>query len=134
MVVCIPVSNDDGLKSNVSAHFGSAPFYMLADPEQRTLRTVANQHQHHAHGGCQPLAAIQGEQVDAIVVGGIGAGALAKIQAAGVKVLWSDLRTVEETLEALRGPGLQRMVPAQTCGHHHGRAGQGQPGDGGCHH
>jgi predicted Fe-Mo cluster-binding NifX family protein len=134
MVICIPVSQDEGLKSRVSAHFGSAPFFMLVDAEQRTLRTVPNRNQHHAHGQCQPLAAIQGEQVDAIVVGGIGAGALARIQAAGVEVLWSDLRTVEETLDALGGPGLQRVAPAHTCGHHHGGEGHGHGGPGGCHH
>lgn len=61
------------------------------------------------------------------MVGGTGAGALAKIQAAGVKVLWSDHPTVEATLLALGGPGLPLMQPAQTCGHQHGDAG-------GCHH
>jgi predicted Fe-Mo cluster-binding NifX family protein len=127
MVVCIPVTSDEGLKSPVSAHFGSAPFFMLADDEGGELRTIANQDLIHAHGQCQPLAAIQGERVDAIVVGGIGAGALAKIQAAGVKVLWSDHPTVEATLLALGGPGLPLMQPAQTCGHQHG-------GAGGCHH
>jgi predicted Fe-Mo cluster-binding NifX family protein len=131
MVICIPVSQDEGLKSRVSAHFGSAPFFMLVDAQQRILRTVPNRNQIHAHGQCQPLAAIQGEQVDAIVVGGIGAGALAKIQAAGVEVLWSDRRTVEETLEALGGPGLQRVAPAQACGHHGGGSHGGQ---GGCSH
>jgi predicted Fe-Mo cluster-binding NifX family protein len=100
---------------------------------QHTHRTVANRNLHHSHGQCQPLAAIQGETVDAVVVGGIGAGALAKIQAAGVEVLWSDLLTVEETLQALDGPGLRRIVPAQTCGHHGGKEVEGND-MGGCSH
>jgi len=132
MVICIPVTKDEGLESPVSAHFGSAPFFMMVDSAQGVLRTVANRNQVHAHGGCQPLAAIQGEQVDAIVVGGIGAGALAKIQAAGVEVIWSDRRTVEETLVALNGSQLQRIAPNQTCGHHHGPETHGQGGQGGC--
>ena len=132
MVICIPVTKDEGLKSPVCAHFGSAPFFMLADDERGLLRTIANQDLHHAHGQCQPLAAIQGERVDAIVVGGIGAGALSKIRAAGVEVLWSEHPTVEATLLALGGPGLARVEPAQTCGHQHG--GDGHGGAGGCHH
>ncbi len=130
MIVCIPVSRDEGLQSPVSAHFGSAPFFMLVDQQAATLRTIANRNQHHAHGQCQPLAAIAGEPVDAVVVGGIGGGALARLQAAGVEVLWSDHATVEETLKALAGPGLQRIGPAQACGHQHGGAGHGQGGAG----
>ena len=133
MIICIPVTEDSGLASPVSAHFGLAPFFMLVDDQGGVLRTVANRNQVHAHGGCQPLAAIEGEQVDAIVVGGIGAGALAKIQAAGVAVIWSDRRTVDETVQALRASQLQRIAPSQTCGHHHGGADHGQ-GAGGCHH
>lgn len=130
MTLCIPITRDEGLESPVSAHFGSAPFFLLLDDQRKVLRTIANQNQHHAHGQCQPLAALGGERVDAIVVGGIGAGALAKVHAAGVEVLWSDLPTVARTLQALDGPGLQRVRPAQACGHRHGGGGAG----GGCHH
>jgi len=134
MMLCIPVTKDDGLQSPVSAHFGSAPFFLLVDAQLQVVRTIPNQNQHHAHGQCQPLAALGGEKVDAIVVGGIGAGALAKIRAAGVEVLWSDQPTVAQTLAEFDGPGLERVLPAQTCGHRHGGADHGGVGTGGCHH
>jgi predicted Fe-Mo cluster-binding NifX family protein len=132
MMLCIPITKDEGLQSPLSAHFGSAPFFLLVDGQRRVLRTIPNQSLVHAHGQCQPLAALGGAQVDAIVVGGIGAGALAGIRAAGVDVLWSDGGTVEETLAQLAGPGLRRILPAQTCGHRH--HGQPQGEGGGCHH
>jgi predicted Fe-Mo cluster-binding NifX family protein len=68
------------------------------------------------------------------VVGGIGAGALAKIRAAGVEVLWSDRPSVAQILAELDGPGLERVLPAQTCGPQHGGPEHGGVGIGGCHH
>ncbi len=129
MVVCIPVSKDDGLESPLSAHFGSAPFFMLADDEAGTLRAIPNRNQHHAHGQCQPLAAVAGERIDAVVVGGIGGGALAKLHAAGVVVLRSEHGTVEEALRALSTTGLPQLQADQVCGGH-GGGGHG----GGCGH
>jgi len=134
MTLCIPVTRNDGLQSPVSAHFGSAPFFLLVDSEGQLVRTIANQDQHHAHGQCQPLAALGGERVDAIVVGGIGAGALAKLRAAGVEVLWTDQPTAAQTLAALGGERLEHLAPARACGGQHGRAEHGGAGSGGCQH
>jgi len=100
MTLCIPVTRNDGLQSPVSAHFGSAPFFLLVDSEGQLLRTIANQDPRHAPGPCQPLAALGGERVDAIVVCGIEAGALAEVRAAGVEVLWTDQPTAAQTLAA----------------------------------
>ena len=44
-----------------------------------TCRAIPNRNEHHAHGMCQPLVAIQGEDIGGIVVGGIGMGALNKL-------------------------------------------------------
>ena len=74
MNICIPVNADEGLASPVCAHFGSAPFFMIIDTASGACRALPNGNQHHAHGMCQPLAALAGENLDAIVVGGIGMG------------------------------------------------------------
>jgi predicted Fe-Mo cluster-binding NifX family protein len=123
VTICIPVNQDQGLASAVCAHFGSAPFFMLVDTDTGACRALANLNQHHAHGMCQPLAALGGEQIDAIVVGGIGMGALSKLMAAGMGVFRAEHATVEETVAALRNGQLQAMTPAAACGHHgHGHA------------
>lgn len=119
MFVCIPITHNEGLQSRVSAHFGSAPLFMIVDSESGACRAVENRDLHHEHGMCQPLRAVQGEQVDAIVVGGIGGGALAKLQAANIQVFLSGLPTVDATLAALRSGELRPMTPALACGHHH---------------
>jgi len=50
---------------------------------------------------CIPInAALQGESIDGIVVGGIGRGALDKLMAAGVRVYVSEGPTVAEVMSA----------------------------------
>jgi predicted Fe-Mo cluster-binding NifX family protein len=122
MQICIPVLEDRGLESRVSAHFGSAPAFMIVDTESRACRLVGNANQHHAHGMCQPLAVLAGETVGGIVVGGIGMGALMKLQAAGITVYRAMHPTVGETLAAFTAGALDPVDRNEACaghGHHH---------------
>lgn len=118
MNICIPVNEDQGIASPVCAHFGSAPFFMIVDTENGTCRALANRNQHHAHGMCQPLAALQGENLGGIVVGGIGMGALNRLMTAGVQVYRAQHPTVEMTLAAFRAGELGTMTAEAACGHH----------------
>jgi predicted Fe-Mo cluster-binding NifX family protein len=116
--ICIPVTADEGLASPVCAHFGSAPFFMIIDTSSGACRALPNGNQHHAHGMCQPLAVLAGEQLDAIVVGGIGMGALNKLLNAGLDVFQAQHATVELTLAALEAGQLRGMTPEGACAHH----------------
>lgn len=119
-VLCVPISENLGLKSPVCAHFGSAPMFMIVDSSDRSFRIVENKHRRHGHGGCAPLETIAKESYDALVVGGIGAGALARLQTAGIQVLKSDYSTVEETVEEFKAKKLQPIDPTKACaGHDH---------------
>jgi predicted Fe-Mo cluster-binding NifX family protein len=120
MQICIPVVEDRGLDSRVSAHFGSAPGFMIVDTESGNCRLIGNGNQHHAHGMCQPLAALAGEPVEGIVVGGIGMGALMKLQAAGITVYRALHPTVGETLAAFAAGSLHPLGQHEVCGGHHG--------------
>ena len=125
MQVCIPVTENNGLQSRTSDHFGSAAFFMIVDTASGACRAVPNGDQHHAHGMCQPLAALAGERVDGFVVKGIGRGALLRLQEASIQVLLSDSLTVAEAVEAV-GAGRLRPVSLEgACGGHgHGHAHQ----------
>ena len=120
MQICIPVIEDRGLESRVSGHFGSAPAFMIVDTESLVCRAIGNNNQHHAHGRCQPLAALAGEEVDGIVVGGIGMGALMKLQAAGITVFRAEHPTVAEAVCAYKDGRLQPVAHDGACAAHHG--------------
>jgi predicted Fe-Mo cluster-binding NifX family protein len=120
MNICIPIVEDRGLGSPVSEHFGSAPLFMIVDSETGTLRSIKNQSAHHGHGTCQPLAALAGESLDALVVGGIGRGAIHRLNAASILVYLSDQPTVEAALLAFRQGTLHQATAETGCRHRHG--------------
>jgi predicted Fe-Mo cluster-binding NifX family protein len=116
--ICVPVDADQGVASPVCIHFGSAPFFMIVDTDSGACRAIPNLNQHHAHGMCQPLAALQGEAIDGIVVGGIGMGALNRLLAAGLRVYQAQHPTVAMTLTAFKNGQLSVMAPEAACGNH----------------
>jgi predicted Fe-Mo cluster-binding NifX family protein len=120
MQICIPVLEDQGLNSLVCGHFGSAPAFMIVDTDSGRYRLIENLNQHHTHGACQPLAAITGQSVDGIVVGGIGMGALMKLRGVGIDVFRAVHPTVSETVAAFTAGTLQRVGDDQACAGHHG--------------
>ena len=125
MKMCLPISKNEGLNSPVCEHFGSAPFFMVVDTDTLDHKAITNTNQHHAHGMCQPLKALGGREVDAVAVGGIGMGALMKLQAQGVRVFRVTEGTVGDNISFILKQKLPDFDARFTCGGHTG---------GGCAH
>jgi predicted Fe-Mo cluster-binding NifX family protein len=123
MKLCFPVESDKGLESEVYGHFGSAPVFMVIDTETKAIEAINNQNLVHEHGMCNPLKAIDGKQVDAIVVGGIGAGAINKLNAAGVKVYRAFQGSVQVNLTAFDNNQMPELTVQHACGGHGGGCG-----------
>jgi predicted Fe-Mo cluster-binding NifX family protein len=64
-----------------------------------------------------------GELVDGIIVGGIGMGALMKLQAAGITVYRAAHPTVAETIAAFKNGTLQPVGEDGACASHQGHHG-----------
>jgi predicted Fe-Mo cluster-binding NifX family protein len=67
--------------------------------------------------------ALDGKSVDAMVVGGIGAGALSKLNAIGIRVYGAGATTVKENLALLREKKLQELSVHNACRSHQGGCG-----------
>lgn len=98
MRICFPVKNNEGVKDEVT--------------------TVGNGDLGHEHGKCQPIKALSGEVVDAVVVGGIGAGAISKLNSMGIKVYKAIDGDIEVNLESLKKGELKEFSSTHTCNHH----------------
>jgi len=120
MKVCIPAATNACLSSSPFCHFGSAPYFVIHDAESSATQVLANANDHHAGGGCQPLAALGGQSVDAFVVGGIGAGAIQKLNASGVRVYQCGAGSVEDNVKALKAGTLAELTVAAGCQSHGG--------------
>jgi predicted Fe-Mo cluster-binding NifX family protein len=126
MKICFPVQKDEGAASPVYGHFGSAPLFVVVDTDTNELSTIANQDQHHTQGACNPIKALDSRKVDAVVVGGIGAGALTKLNELGIRVHRAQAETIGENMSMLASQKLPELTVQGCCGgHSHG---------GGCAH
>jgi predicted Fe-Mo cluster-binding NifX family protein len=126
MKVCFPVQHDNGMSSEVYNHFGSAPLFVVVDTETNSVGTINNRDQHHAHGACNPLKALDNQQIDAVIVGGIGAGALSRLNQSGIRVYRAQSQTVQENMALFTSKHLPEFTRQRACGgHSHG---------GGCAH
>ena len=124
MKIAFPTQEDKNIESPVYSHFGSARFFIIVDAETGEQETLYNHDLNHAHGRCQPLVALGGRTVDAVVVGGIGSGALKKLAEEGVKTYRAVEGTVSENLSLIKNGKLPEFSPAHTCkGHRHGIGG-----------
>jgi predicted Fe-Mo cluster-binding NifX family protein len=120
MKIAFPVVENKGLESDVYGHFGSAPMFIFMDLDTETIETFDNPDQDHEHGACNPMTALGDRAVDGVVVGGIGGGALKKLNHDGITVYRAVEGSVAENARLLKAGNLPTFAPDQTCGHHHG--------------
>ena len=124
MKICFAVQRDDGIESVVFGHFGSAPAFIIMDTDDgEDATSVINRDRQHAHGACNPMQAIGGNNVDAVVVGGMGAGALMKLNSEGVKVFRAAAGSVRENLKLMTERKLPELTIDHTCAGHQGGCG-----------
>jgi len=126
MKICFPAQKDEGLDRAVYNHFGSAPIFVVVDTDTNSIASISNQDQHHSHGACNPMKALDNQEVDAIVVGGIGAGALTRLNQMGIAVHRSQAPTIRENLALFVSKTLPELTVQGCCG--------GHSADGGCAH
>lgn len=125
MNVCFPILSDEGMKSQVNNHFGSSESFLILDTDTNDFEILKNQDLGHGHGMCSPLKALDGRKIDAVIVGGLGMGALQKLSAMGIKVLKTAADTVEANAKLLSENKLGEIDAESACaGHgtcsHHG--------------
>ena len=123
MKVGFAVQTNEGIESRVFDHFGSAPVFIIVEQDGQDISAVNNRDLHHVHGACNPIMALDGQSVDAMVVGGIGAGALRKLNAMGIKVFGAAAPTIKENLALLKDNKLQELTENHSCRGHQGGCG-----------
>lgn len=120
MKIAFPIIEDNGLDSQVHNHFGSAPLFVFVDLDTDAVEILENPDQDHQHGACNPMTALGGRRVDGVVVGGIGGGALKKLNADGITVYRAMEGTVGDNVHMIKAGRLPIFEPDRVCGHHHG--------------
>ena len=118
MRACIPTSTDTGLEAPLHGHFGSAPFFTIANDDGSDLAAIANQNDHSSHGACTPLGRLDDQVFDCMIVAGMGKRAVEALNRSGRKVFRAAGSTVGENLEALKAGALLEMTAQEGCSGH----------------
>jgi len=84
----VTLEDEKGIESNVSAHFGQCPFFLIAEIEgdKITSSKVVKNEAEHGGGGCVAVSEILKHNLTHVIAGGMGANAQIKFQNAGVTV------------------------------------------------
>ncbi|MGA6924530.1 MAG: NifB/NifX family molybdenum-iron cluster-binding protein [Desulfosarcina sp.] len=117
--IAIPSMADGGLDGKRAGHFGHCDTFTLVDVKDgaiETISTIANQE--HVQGGCMvPVNLLAQNQVNALVVGGIGMRPLMGFRQAGIDVYHDDQRPdIRPVVEDLIAGRLTMIDDSQVCG------------------
>ena len=119
--IVVPVSDERGIDSHLSQHFGRAPFYAIIDLDEKGQvigqGTIANTSEHFGGAGLPPDRILQ-LKPKALVTYGLGSKAIKMFQDAGVAVLRTEANTVREVVNAYNNDELQELTHGCHQAHH----------------
>jgi predicted Fe-Mo cluster-binding NifX family protein len=118
MKICIPTETNEGKSAVVYGHFGSAPYFTIVDTEKDSVEIIDNANQHHAHGMCQPMNALMGKKINAVVTGGMGARAVQGLNQGGIKAYRAIPGTVRDIVSQFIKGGLEEITVNNACAQH----------------
>ena len=120
MKIAVPTDGPEGLTGKRSDHFGHCKEFSLVDIEDgavTAVMTLANAP--HPAGGCmQPVKLLKTNQVDSIVVAGMGANPFKRFAEAGIRGFFADRNQcpdVQSAIDSLLLDQLQEMSLQQLC-------------------
>ena len=117
--IAIPSMEAGGLDGKRSGHFGHCDTFTLVDVKDGTIANVSTiDNQSHVQGGCMvPVNLLADNQVNALIVGGIGMRPLMGFRQAGIDVYHDDQRPeIRPVVEDLIVGRLTMIADDQVCG------------------
>ncbi|MEW5894582.1 MAG: NifB/NifX family molybdenum-iron cluster-binding protein [Candidatus Omnitrophota bacterium] len=118
MKICVPTETNEGKNAEVYGHFGSAPYFTIYDTEDGAIEVISNANQHHSHGMCQPMSALIGKKIDAVVCGGMGSRAVQRLNEGGIKAYKAVPGTVIDIISQFANGGLDEITADNACTQH----------------
>ena len=132
MNICFPVIADAGIESMIYGHFASAPFFVIIDTDTGQSSLIANCDSDNPYAGCNPFSALRGQQLDGIIVGGIGDDSVRVMNMCGFTVYQAASLSVSENATLFTTNALPVVEVLQS--HLEGRCSSGESGHGCNHH
>ncbi|MGD9642737.1 MAG: NifB/NifX family molybdenum-iron cluster-binding protein [Elusimicrobiales bacterium] len=118
MKIGITLNDDQGLKSEVCAHFGQCSHFLIVEAEGDKIKEskVVVNTAVHGGGGCTAVTEILKYGITHVIAGGMGAGAQNKFAAADVPIFGYSGKA-EDAVKALLQSKLGGIDPCKDHGH-----------------
>jgi predicted Fe-Mo cluster-binding NifX family protein len=119
--IAISANDDRGLESEVSGHFGRCPYFVIAEIEKSTIKSIKaiDNPFYHSHRPGQVPAFIRKHNVDVMLTGGMGHRAVGFFQQYGIQPVTGASGTVHQTLHRYLNGELSEAQPCAESQHHH---------------
>ncbi|MBU0993193.1 MAG: NifB/NifX family molybdenum-iron cluster-binding protein [Proteobacteria bacterium] len=117
--IAVPSVNEGGLDGQRAGHFGHCDVFTLIDVEKGEIKKVSIlQNVSHVQGGCMvPVNLLADNQVNRLIVGGIGMRPLMGFKNVGIDVYHDAERAdIRPVVEDLINGRLQMISDDQVCG------------------
>jgi predicted Fe-Mo cluster-binding NifX family protein len=119
MKIGITLNDDQGLKSEVCAHFGQCSHFLIVDVENgkvKDSKVVVNSAV-HGGGGCTAVTEILKYGITHVIAGGMGMGAQQKFAAAGVPIACYSGKAEDGVKALLSSELAEGIAPCKDHGH-----------------
>lgn len=117
--IAIPSNGQGGIEGTRAGHFGHCDSFTFVDVEDGQIKQVTTlQNQGHVQGGCMvPVNLLAENNVNALIVGGIGMRPLMGFRQVGIDVYHDVERTqIKPVVEDLIAGNLPQIKNDQVCG------------------
>ena len=117
--VAIPSEGEGGIDGTRAGHFGHCDVFTCFDVEQGEIKNMTIvQNREHVQGGCMvPVNLLAENNVNALVVGGIGMRPLMGFRQVGIDVYYDGLRTeIRPVVEDFVAGKLPHITDNDVCG------------------
>lgn len=116
MLLAFPVETDKGLESEIYGNFGDASGFILFDNKTKTHKYIENAHYCNKANECDPMQAFGEENVNVVILSGIGPEPLKRLQMAGVQAIRANIGTIGENIEYFNEGSLICLTAKLSCG------------------
>ncbi|MCD1295262.1 hypothetical protein CUJ83_09650 [Methanocella sp. CWC-04] len=116
--IAVPSMTPHGIDSEISAHFGSCEHFTLIDITEGIIEgvtSIENISHEGAHNCAAPANLLKANNVDIVLVSGIGGRPLMSLTGNGIKVYGGAIGTVRDAIEDLTEGMLDELSDRGTC-------------------
>jgi predicted Fe-Mo cluster-binding NifX family protein len=100
MKILIPIMNNNSFQSEISLHFGHAPFFVVYDSEEENLEIFKND-LNHSNPKSSPVAQLINYNFNSIYVKDIGQRAINLFKEKNIKLKTGDYKIIQEVVDNL---------------------------------